>query len=93
MVRRFRKLAKTFAIIGSVAALVETAIVFGTLAEPDFANMQPPDVNDQEHQDTATMPNYRAIPPRDPLLCARTAELAASAPRKRSRLIPLWKNN
>jgi len=26
------------------------------------------------------MPNYRAIPPRDPLLCARTAELAASAP-------------
>jgi hypothetical protein len=58
VVRRFPKLAKTFAIIGSVAALVETAIVFGTLAEPDFANMQLPDVNDQEHQDTA---NYAQL--------------------------------
>jgi len=41
----FPKLARTFAISGSVAALVETTTVFGALAEPDFGNVRLPDVN------------------------------------------------
>jgi len=51
VIRMFPEPAKLSAIIGSVAALIETTTVFGALAHPD--------VNDQKRQETA---NYVLAP-------------------------------
>ena len=53
-----RKLAKTFAILGSVAAPVKMTTVFGALAEPDFCGVRLPHINDQNRQETRIMPPY-----------------------------------
>jgi hypothetical protein len=55
----FHKLAKTFAIIGSVVALVEASAVFNAAAEPDFSGVWLPDVRDQKRQETANMPPWK----------------------------------
>jgi hypothetical protein len=52
----FPRLAKTFAIVGSVATLVETTTVFGAFAEPGFGGVWLPDVNDQKREETANIP-------------------------------------
>jgi hypothetical protein len=55
----FHKLVKTFALVGAVVGLVETATVSGALAEPDFSGVWLPDVRDQKRQETANMPPWK----------------------------------
>jgi hypothetical protein len=55
----FLKFAKTFALVGSLVALVESSTVFNAQAEPDFAGVWLPDARDQHRQETANMPPWK----------------------------------
>jgi hypothetical protein len=55
----FYKLAKTFVIVGSIAALIETSAVFRAFAEADFTGVWLPDIKDQFRQESANMPPWK----------------------------------
>jgi hypothetical protein len=58
--RIVKKVARRLAIAGCIAALVETTIAFGALAEaPDFSGVWIPDIKDQKRQETANMPPWK----------------------------------
>lgn len=53
------KLVKTFAIVGSVVAVVQASTVVGASAEADFSGVWLPDIRDQHRQETANMPPWK----------------------------------
>jgi hypothetical protein len=54
------RLAKRFAIIGCVAALIDMSSVYVALADtPDFSGVWLPDIKDQKRQETANMPPWK----------------------------------